>query len=1033
MKLTQFAIERSLVVIIVIVLLVFSGITSYNKMPRAEDPGFVIRVALILTYFPGASPERVENLVTDKLEKSIQEMPELDYIKSESKSGVSVIYVSIKEKYKNLRPIWDSLRRKVDKVRPELPNGVSGPYVNDEFGDVFGTVLTIRGDGYNYAELKDIADDLRDDLLRIDEVAKVEIYGNQEERIFVEFDNNKLAEFGLSPYQLKQILESKNIIIPGGDITVDKEKIIIEPSGNLQSVDELKTAIINIPGRKGVVYLQDLANIYRDYIDPPNDMMHLNGDKCIGLAISLRDGGNIIFLGEKVKETLNKVKSLYPHGIDFDIALFQPDIVNKKINDFAESLIQAVIIVVIVMLISLGYRTGLIVASLIPVVVLITFCIMFNIGIWLDQISLAALIIALGILVDNSIVISESIMVQVQEGKEVIKAALNSTKELTFPLLITTLSISCAFLPIFLAESAVGEYCAPLFKVVSITLLTSLLLSITMVPILCCLFVKPKKIKENKGNYDSVIYKSYRSLLVSSLKHPFVLVFIMITAFIIALNAFNFVPKLFFPDSDRPLFSIECELPIGTPIQRTEEVVKDIENYLKQNFLVNNSRQNGILEWSTYIGKGAPRYVLSYAPETSSPEYAVIIANTTSLKDNLAIVKKVDEYCFNKFPDLKATVEPLIMGIPYDAPIEIRVSGKNTDILFAIVNKIKKKLATIKGTKNISDDWGKYTKKFLVEIDPDRAFRAGITNQDIAISLQTSLSGFEVTQYREDDKIIPVTLRAEKKYRNNFSQLEDLNVYIQATGESIPLKQVANIIPVWQPAKILRRDRLRTVTVQAELEPGYTSSVINSQITPWLEEESKHWGLGYYWELGGETEESDKANKSIEDKLPIAALVIVLLLIIQFNSIKKTLIILCTVPLGFIGVVVGLLLCHSYFGFITLLGVIALSGIVINNSVVLIERINIEINENKIEPTHAIVIAAQRRLRPIFLTASSTIGGLIPLWIGGGPMWEPMAISIIFGLMFATTLTLGVIPTLYSIFYGIKYNNDYIYDKSILK
>lgn len=1032
MKLTQLAIEKSLVVIIVIILLVFSGITSYNKMPRSEDPGFAIRVALILTHFPGASPERVENLVTDKLEKAIQEMPELDFVKSESKSGVSVIYVTIKEKYKKLRPIWDSLRRKVDKVRPSLPKGVYGPYVNDEFGDVFGTVLSIRGEGYDYADLKDIADDVRDELLRIDEVAKVEIYGDQEERIFVEFDNNKLAEFGLSPIQLQQILESKNIIIPGGDITVEKERIIIEPSGNLESVDELKTAIVNIPGRKGVVYLQDLANIYRDYIDPASSKMHYNADVCLGLAISLRDGGNIIDLGEKVEGVVNRIQSLYPHGVEFDIALFQPDIVDKKINDFVESLIQAVIIVVVVMLLALGFRTGLIVASLIPVVVLITFCIMYNLGIWLDQISLAALIISLGILVDNSIVISESIMVQVQEGKDVVKAALSTTKELTYPLLITTLSISCAFLPIFLAESAVGEYCAPLFKVVSISLLTSLTLAITMVPILCCLFVKAKKEKANEGNYNSFFYKKYRDSLIVLLKHPFIFIFTMITVFIIALNAFSFVPKLFFPDSDRPLFSVECELPIGTPIQRTEEVVKDIENYMKKEFLVNDKRPNGILEWSSYIGSGAPRYVLSYAPEPSSPEYAIIIANTTSFEDNVSIVEKVDEYCFKHFPDLKATVQPLVMGIPYDAPVEIRVSGKNTDILFAMVDKIKKKLSTVKGTRDISDDWGKYTKKFLVEIDSDRAFRAGITNQDIAISLQSSLSGFEVTQYREDDQIIPVILRTEQQYRDNFSQLEDLNVYVQLTGESIPLKQVANIKPVWQPAKIIRRDRLRTVTVQAQLDPGYTSVEINNQITPWLEKESQNWGLGYLWEIGGENEESDKANKSIEDKLPIAALAIVLLLIVQFNSLKKPLIILCTVPLGFIGVVVGLLLCQSYFGFMTLLGVIALSGIVINNSVVLIERINTEIEVNKIEPANAIVIAAQRRFRPILLTASSTIGGLVPLWLGGGPMWEPMAISIIFGLMFATILTLGVVPVLYSVFYKVKYK-DYTYDNSLLK
>ena len=598
MGLTAWAIDKSRVTLVTALVVAGAGYQSYVNMPRAEDPGFVIRVALVITRFPGASPERVEQLITDKLEKAVQEMPELDYITSNSKTGVSELMVNFKESYRDMRPIFDSLRRKIDSARGDLPDGVIGPFVNDEFGDVFGTIVTITGSDFEYAELKLIADEVRDGLLLVTDVAKVEIYGAQDERVFVEYNNARLSEIGLSPEQLRNILAARNIVSPGG----------------------------NIASRR---------------------------------------------------------------------------------------------------------------------------------------------------LVDE-------------------------------------------------------------------------------------------------------------------------------------------------------------------------------------------------------------------------------------------IMPRVERFGADHFPDLKITARPIPLGPPAWPPVAVRISGRNSEVLFDIVEQVKARLHEIPGTKLIDDDWGARSKKLVVQVDQPRALRAGVSSQDIAVSLQSFLSGIVTTEYREGDKIIPVTLRSVAAQRNNLDRLESLNVYSQSSGLSVPLKQVADVRLEWQPSTIRRRSRLRTVTVEAGTEPGVTAADINAQLQPWLDELQADWGPGYSFELGGEQENSGDANAAIGAKLPIAAMIIVLLLVGQFNSVRKPLIVLITIPLGLIGVVLGLLATQLYFGFMTLLGIISLSGIVINNAIVLIDRINIEIETNGLQPAAAIIESAQRRLRPIVMTTCTAIGGLLPLYLGGGPMWEPLAVAIMGGLIFATLLTLGV-------------------------
>ncbi|NIM90204.1 MAG: MMPL family transporter [Candidatus Aminicenantes bacterium] len=1017
MNITQAAIEKNRITAFALILILLAGLMTFQTMPRAEDPGFIIRAALILTYFPGAAPERVEMLITDKLEKAIQEMPELDYVMSESITGVSVIYVIIKQSYKKMRPIWDSLRRKVDRVKGDLPEGVVGPFVNDEFGDVFGTNIAITGEGYSYLELKKIADEVRDELLLVEEVAKVDIYGAQEERIFIEYNDARLAEVGLSASQLIAILQSQNIVIPGGNIDTGMEKIVLEPSGSFESVEDLKRTLITIPGRRTLIYLEDLADVSRGYIDPPQSIVHSSGIPALVLAINMREGGNIIVLGEKVREQVNRLQSLYPIGIEFDIVAFQPDDVNRKIKSFQNNLFQAIAIVILVMLATLGIRTGLVVASLVPMAMIMSILIMSFFYIGLDQMSIASLIIALGLLVDNAIVMSESIMVQISAGKKAVDAAIDSARELRMPLLIASLTTSAAFLPIYLAESDVGEYTAPLFKVVTITLISSWILSQTITPMFSVYFLKVKK---RKIHYDSGFYRRYRGFLLTLLRNPILTLIIVTIVFLTAMQGFKLIPNIFMPRNEKAMYTAEFELPKGSPIHRTESVITEIETFMHKNLVATPDRPDGIVNWSTYIGQGAPRFFLGYNPEPSRPEYAIMIINTTSNKIIDALIQKTEEFCLERFPDLYSHIDLLQYGPP-TAAVEVRVSGKDLNKVFQLAERVKAKLAEMSDTRNIRDDWGRRTKKIFVKINQTRARRAGVTNRDIAISLQTALAGIETTQYREEDKAIPIVLRSIAAGRQDIGKLEAINVYAQLTGKNVPLRQVADLEIEWESSKILRRSRLKTVTVKAEVTGGITPIAFSQSLDKWLKEDSKEWGIGYRYELGGEIETSGKANAAIGEKLPIAFLIIILLLVIQFNSIRRPIIILVTIPLGLIGVVFGLIVARSYFGFMTLLGVVSLAGIVVNNAIVLLDRIRIEIQENGLDPARAVIESAQKRLRPILLTTATTIGGLLPLWIGGGPMYEPMAITIIFGLLFSTLLTLGVVPVLYSIFFRVKF------------
>jgi multidrug efflux pump subunit AcrB len=629
-------------------------------------------------------------------------------------------------------------------------------------------------------------------------------------------------------------------------------------------------------------------------------------------------------------------------------------------------------------------------------------------------------------------------------GKRPVKAATDSAKELAVPLLTSSATTAAAFLPIYLAESETGEYTAPLFKVVSLALLSSWLLSLTMIPLLCIMFIKKGKSKKNTKFKSLVILFRviYRRLLFVSLRYRYFFIVVVFVMFFLSMKLFSKLPVIFFPPSDRLIFTVEMELAPGTSIHTTENMVKKVEDFMLKNLMyegesgqskINSTLSDfpvegkdsskGIVNFVTHIGNGGPRFLITHKTVVGKPHYSIIVINVADLSNISPLSQKLEDYILSNFPDADLKIKRIQNGPPVSDPVQIRLSGKESDFLFEMVDSVKKKLSETPGVKNITDDWGRRTKKVLVEVDYPKARRAGVSSRDVAVSLYTAVSGFEMTEFREDDKIIPVLLKADENKDELIDRLNSLAVYSGVTGKNVMLGEVCTLKYDWEASEIKRRDRKKTVTVSSALEPGYTAQAVINEIESWLDEKDSEWGLGYKYALGGEIEESIEANKAIEDKLPICAFIILMILIIQFNSMRKTMIILSTIPMATMGVAAGLYLMGSYFGFMTLLGIVSLAGIVINNAIVLLERIKVEADTGH-SPQISVIYACERRMRPILLTTITTIMGVLPLYFDGGAIWEPLVISIIAGLGFSTVLTLGVVPMLYCILFNIKFKGN---------
>lgn len=1022
MNLTAIAIKNSRVTYLLLGIMCILGISGYSSLSRDSMPPFTIRTASIVTVFPGASPERIELLVTDPLEKVVQEIPEVDYIDSESRTGVSIIKVALKESVaaSEMQPIWDRLRRKVDGVA--MPSGVSqAPNLKDEgLGETFGIALGLENDGYEPKELEKYADRLRNRLIRLPDAAKVELTGVLERRIFIEYNDAGLAKVELSANELKNIISGTNIVIPAGEISIEEERVILEPSGSFESIADIESMLIPVGNGGETVYLKDIATVYEDYISPREIIVRMNGEPGIGLHISLKEGANIVQLGEDVDQLLSQFNETLPVGITSRRIASQDTSVSESVSDFVSNLYQSVLIVLAVMLLFLGFRTGVVVASLIPTAMVMAIFLMGVFDIGLNQVSLAALIMALGMLVDNAIVMAESMMVKMERGSTAVDAAISSSKELMIPLLTSSLTTSAAFLSFFVAESTMGEIMGPLFSVITITLISSWLMALTIVPMLAIMVIRVKQNTTEKkpGFFDRLIVY-YQQIIVRALRRPVLVLVSVMACLALSLMGVGSLGFVFMPDSERNLVTVDIIMPTGTSLETTAWQVNRIEQFLRDSLLVNENRPRGVQDWSSFIGKGPESYDLGYQPEQKQSSYAHLLVNTSDGRDNQLVIDQISAFAFNNLPDAKVTAKRLGSGGGAAVPIQIRISGPDANQLSRIAAETKQQLRSIAGSNNVDDDWGPRIKKVYVDINPSKLNLNGLTNQDVALSSYTTLSGFTVGEYRENEDNIPISMRTEGSLQVAYEDLEGMNIYSQQTGRTVPMAQVADISVDWQLAKILRRNLMRTVTVESELLAGYTATEVTTPLKAWLAAQRKTWGREYRYELGGESEASGKAINAVIAKLPISFFIIILLLIMQFNSVRKGSIVLLAVPFGIIGVVGGLLLTNTNLSFTGILGIISLAGIVINNAIVLIDRIQLELDENQRSPYDAVIMAAQERFRPILLTTFTTSLGLIPLWLGGGPMWEPLAIGIIFGLLFATVITLVLVPVLYKLFYRV--------------
>lgn len=1021
MNLTGLALKYNRITILALLVVLILGLAEYKNLSRDSMPPFTVRTARIITQFPGASPERVESLISEKLEKAVQEIPEVKTITSQSRTGLSSLAVTVEDDVppEDLQSIWDLTRRKIDQIRNDLPDGIYGPNVDDEdVGVVYGIFVGLESDGFDYNELKDYADELRDELIALDDAAKVIIGGAVDERIYVNYDEAKLAQVGLTSSQLQSIISSSNIIIPSGEVGLGDENIILESSGNFESVEAVQRLLIPVGTEGQTLPLGDITTVNKGYVSPKESIVRINGHPGLALYISLKEGANLIELGEDVDAMINEYnQNQLPVGINALRIASQDAEVQKKIDDFVLNLIQSIVIVLLVVLLVLGWRPGLIIASMLPGTIILTLWIMSLLDVGLNQVTLASLIMALGLLVDNGIVMVESLLEKLQKGQSRFEAAVNSASEFMVPLLISSLTTCAAFLSFYLALGAMGDMMGNIFIVISIALLSSWVMAFTVIPLFGTSLLKIKEGEEEMKTIFDGFRGGYNRFLNWTLKKPRLTVLTIALLFLISIFGFTYVPSTFMPPSDRSLVIVDVNFPLGTKIESTDSRIAMIEGFMRDSLQVKEEGEEGILSWSAYIGKGPESYDLGYFPSEANSSYAHLLVNTTSDQANDLVIQKLRDFTNKNIFDAEMQISRLVGAGGAEAPIEIRVNGEDPDELFKIAERIKTKLFQTKGAIGISDDWGPKIKKLYINIDENKLAQAGLTNQDVALSLKTSLTGFDVGEFREEDKTIPITMKNANSEDLSYADIENLNIFSQATGSSTPLAQVAKIDIPWQYSKILRRNLERSMTIQASVADGFLASEIMDEVVrPMMAKETEIWPSGYTYEYGGDAEGSNDAMGAVLLNLPLSFFIIILLLVIQFNSFRKAAIILMTIPLAIVGVTGGLLSVNSVFSFTAFLGIISLAGIIINDAIVLVDKIGFELGQGK-GLLNSIKKSANDRFSPILLTTLTTSCGMVPLWTGGGVLWSPMAITIIFGLLFATIILLIFVPAIFKILF----------------
>ncbi len=1015
----KFFLKNELFACIISALFFFGGIFAYFNLPRDEDPGFKIRTAVITTNYKGAKPDYVDEYLTQIIEDELRTIPELEHVRSKSRFGLSTIYIDVYEKYKELQPIWDKARRRLEKIQPSLPSNVK-PYLDDEFGDVFGILVALSGKDYSYPELKEIADKLRLEFLRLNQVAKVDMHGLKEQAIYIEFDRAALRRYKITPEYLSNYLASNNIIFSSGSIQSTDKKIQIFLNENFKSIDDIKKIQLPIPSIGGVLALSDIFKIEEKCIEPPSNFVFSGSDDAIVFAISLKDNGNIFKLESEVKELIAQLNAKYPIGLNLTIVANQPDYVKYLTEKFTSSLFQSVLIVVFLILLFLGIRIGLIVGFVIPLVIFSSFFVMAKIGVGLEKVSLSALIISLGILVDNSIVISEGYLKRLQSLKTKSKRLMNAisysvVNEFFYPLLVSTTITVCAFLPIFLAKSTVSEYTSSIMKVVALALYFSLFFSATILPHLIKRFYKvnvsSERVARASARKKIKIEKYFLPLLKYALNHKKNIFKIAICLFLASFLCFHFVPKIFFPDSDRPMFEVKIMLENGVDIYETRRVVLDIQKYLKT--------LPEIKETSSYIGQGSPRYVLSATPESPKTNYALMIINVENYRTLNKIIQNVQNFCDKTFTNADIIVRKVPIGPPYDAPVEIRIMGYEITEIMRLKAQVANILRSTKFVTLVEDDWGDKIPNLIFDINNFELARLGVSNYSLALALESYIDGTRVDNFRRGKDNISLVFALNDKYPLQISDIDTLDFYSDKDKNSVVASQVLEVQPDFHYPEIIRRDGLYALTVKAYIDKNKTTAhSVLAQITPKLNK--INFKQGYFWEVGGINENSKKGMNSVSRELPVAFAFILLLLIGYFSSLKDTFIIALVALFALTGANFGLFITRSYFGFMTFLGYISLIGMATNNSVVLLDYFRRSFAGREKISIRDVIFKTRDRIRPICLTVGTTIAGMLPLWIGRDAMFSSMAIAIIFGLLSSTFATIILAPVLFVFFNEIK-------------
>ena len=1018
-SITDFALNNSRTVIIIMLVIFFGGIILFGKIPKLEDPRITIREALVAAKNPGMSVEKIERLITRPIEEKLRSMGEVDDIKdSTSKVGECLIHVTIKDEVpaENLPAVWKLLRNRMSDLAPTLPEGTIGPMVNDTVGDTSIATIALWSDGFSMAEMRETARDIRERINLMKGIQKIDLTGVQEERIYIEYSNAKMAQLGIDPGVIGNTLRQQNAIRPAGRVDINGTEIVLEALGSFRSIEEIGDALIPIAGSQAAIPLRDIAGIRKAYVEPVQNPAYYNGHPAIVLSVFLFKGVDAVAFGERLKNKVNEIEQSLPLGYKLEFATFQPDLISKSVDGMVSNVVQSVAIVVAVVMILLGLRTGLIVGSFIPFVMLFGVVMMSVFNIEMQRISLATMIIALGMFVDNAIVVSDDIKVNLESGMDRKEAILKSGRSLSVPLLTSTLTTVFAFGPIILQIGSTGDYTKSLGQVMIILLMGSWFLSMFSSTSFCYWFMKVKPAvstdkKEDIDPYQGKFYQMYRKILVFGLRNRLLVLGVVGVCFAFSVYGFTKIPRILFPNGDRNQYTVYLDFPAGTHIEATDRSVQDFCAWLK------DKNENPEITGSiAYVGNGGPRFFLSLSPTDPDPNNAFVIVNTQTGDQVAEMIKRTRQHLLDHFPNTRGRVKPMYLGSSEPGILEIRLSGPNIDILREQAEQLKAGLRKIPGTLDIKDDWNNRVLSAKIEVDQYRARRAGSSSQDVADSLSAFVDGYTITDFHQGNVDIPIVGRGIETERKATSSLSTINIYSQSQKTIVPVNQVADVYQRGDLNRIVRYNQERTIKVSAKHQVLKAVELFG-QIKPTLDQ--LDFPQNHHWEMGGELENSAKAMAKLSKPLFPCFAAIVILLVWQFNSIRRAAIIMLTMPLVLVGAVVGLYVMRADFGFMAILGLLALAGSIVNNGIVMIDKIEENRREGQ-SPYDAVINSAVSRFRPILLSVSTTMLGFTPLIIYHDALFYNMACVMFFGLGIGSLFTLNYVPALYSLFFRIK-------------